>query len=53
MCTIDGENLELLTLDASNPARNVGGVTVPGRSDGILVFGQACLALGKLIELAQ
>src|SRR5882672_11502878 len=50
---IDSEDLKILPIQVSNPAGDIRGITIPGIDHGIAVCGQASLAGGKLIHLAQ
>jgi hypothetical protein len=51
--TVNSKDLELLTVDVSNPARNVAGFAVPGIDHGILVGGETRLSGGKLFQPAK
>src|SRR5262249_3835070 len=50
---IDREHLELLALDAPDPAWNVIGIAIRDAGEGIVKRGQARLSFGELIQLAQ
>jgi hypothetical protein len=53
VCTIDGENLELFTLDTAHPTGNVVSVPIRDTGDGVLKLGQSSLAFRELIQLTQ
>ena len=51
--TIYGEDLELLTVDISNPARNIAGFAIPRIDDGISIGGETSLPSRKVFQSAQ
>ena len=53
MRAVNGEDLELFSLNSTYPAGNVVRLAVPGIRDRILVLGKPGLAFGKLVEFAQ
>jgi hypothetical protein len=53
VCAIDGENLENLPVQISNPARNIRRLTIPGIGSGIAKCGKPGLADRKLFQSAQ
>ena len=53
MRAIDCEDLEILSVQVSDPARNVPGLAIPGIDDGISICGEPGLALRKLLQFAE
>src|SRR5664279_4819626 len=51
--TVNSEDLKLIALHATNPARNVVGFSVGNTGDGILKLCQASLPFGKLVEFTE
>src|SRR5262245_53235693 len=53
VCAVDREDLKLIPVHAPYPARNIGGLSVPGSRVRVLVFRQTRLVLWKTRNWAK
>jgi len=53
MRAINGEDLELVSLDVPNPAWDLAGLSIPGLRERILVGGQSRLVFGEAGDWAE